>query len=131
MMLAALCALTFAASAHADPGTVTGPNGLSLSVDDTTPAPGQTIRFAWTYTLQTGEGGGAEILQGFGGSSASPAENLDDLTFVSCDGLRKCSYTPSATNPDAFFSVNSGDNVGDVITGTGALTGPAVLTITP
>lgn len=113
----------------ADPGTVTG-NKLSLTVSDTTPAPGQTITVSMTYD---GSGGTMQFGKS-SGSDETDAVNLGLLSLVpgSCAGQfsPSCTFTPDNTATDAFsaaalagnpvtgsaqFTVSSSATNGDVI----------------
>lgn len=106
-----------AVAAQADPGTVTGPRGLSLTVDDTTPAPGQTITFDFSYTIDSSEAGGL---------SASFTMNVESgrsssLSLVSCGGqLSGCTYNPSGI-PTFVANVPAGAG-GDVVAGSATFT---------
>jgi uncharacterized repeat protein (TIGR01451 family) len=93
-----------------------------MTVDDTTPAPGQTVNFSFTYTLRAGDTNGESL--GFGedipnGSTAT--ENLADLSFGSCGGdLFKCNYDPA--QDFAFFGGISGGTPGTAVAGTADFT---------
>lgn len=122
LMLLGLSA--FASSAHADPGSVST-GVLTVTVDDTTPAPGQVITVGVEYRRAAGDSGASSANQGFGSYSPPPqiAVNLADLAFVSgsCTGdFSSCTYNPAITN--AFDASVPVGNTGDIISGTAQFT---------
>jgi Domain of unknown function DUF11 len=117
--------LAFAARAQADPGTVTGDDGISLTVSDTTPAPGDTITISESYVVPDADANAIVARMGFGDqfSDDEPAVNLADLSMVpaSCTGdFSSCSY--SSASPFAFTADVPAADVGDTVTGTAQFT---------
>jgi uncharacterized repeat protein (TIGR01451 family) len=106
VLLLMLGALVHAAGAQADPGTVTGPNDLRVTVDDTTPVPGQTVTFSYYYFLSDADadaidnyGGNYEFVMGTNINNSNPPSHLDELALVSCASLiTSCSYDPARTH---------------------------------
>jgi uncharacterized repeat protein (TIGR01451 family) len=130
VLLLMLGALTYAASAQADPGTVTGPRGLSLTVDDTTPTAGQTITFAFSYTMsdQDVDNGTAEFVMGTGLNTGNPPSNLGELGLVSCASqFTSCSYDIGRTRFE-FDGFVPRPAVGQTATGTATFTVSATAT---
>jgi uncharacterized repeat protein (TIGR01451 family) len=101
VLLLMLGALAYAAGAQADPGTVTGPNDLSLTVDDTTPAPGQVVNFDFSYTISDLDAGTAppfEFIMGSNILSGDLATNPGELALGTCGGdITSCNYDPART----------------------------------
>ena len=139
VLLFMLGALTYAASAQAAPGTVTGPNGLSLTVDDTTPAPGQTITYAFSYTVTAddaavvGFGGDFEFQMGTGYLTGNPQSHLEELALQSCASqFTSCSYDPARTGSGftgtEFKGVVPTAAAGTTVTGTASFTVSATAT---
>jgi uncharacterized repeat protein (TIGR01451 family) len=139
VLLLMLGALTYATSAQADPGTVTGPNGLSLTVDDTTPNPGQVVTYSYSYTLTdfdvdavngpSGPNGYYEFTLGESLVTGDPVSHLDELALGSCGGdITSCSYNPG--NPFFEFTgrVPTTFTAGQTVTGTASFTVSATAT---
>jgi uncharacterized repeat protein (TIGR01451 family) len=123
-LLVATGVLAFSSSAQADPGSVST-GVLTVTVDDTTPAPGQVITVGVQYHRAAGDSGANSANQGFGSYSPPPqvAVNLADLAFVSgsCTGdFSSCTYNPAITN--AFDASVPVGNTGDTISGTAQFT---------
>lgn len=121
--------LTVAGPAQADPGSASG-FAMTLGVDDTTPAPGQTVTVSLHYAVPSFDAGADEASWGFGdyiaGSSIIPAENLADFALVpsSCtDFAADCDYDP--TRSRAFTSKAPPLDPGD------AFDGAAQFTVSP
>ncbi|WP_051223783.1 DUF11 domain-containing protein [Conexibacter woesei] len=131
VLLLMLGALVHAADAQADPGTVTGPRGLSVTVDDTTPAPGQTVTFSFSYTLSSAfdaDDGTSEFVMGTGLNTGNPPSNLAELGLQSCASqFTSCSYVPGRTRFefDGFVPTVA---YGDTVTGTASFTVSATAT---
>jgi Domain of unknown function DUF11 len=116
--------LAFSAGAQADPGTVNG-TAMSLTVSDTTPAPGQTITISETSTYRDFESGGSSSVMGFGTNLGPPPAgfNLAALSLVSgsCTGdYSGCTY--NAANTDAFSASVPPGSTGDTVSGTAQFT---------
>uniref|UniRef100_UPI000686A561 DUF11 domain-containing protein n=1 Tax=Conexibacter woesei TaxID=191495 RepID=UPI000686A561 len=111
--------------------TVTGPNGLSLTVDDTTPTPGQTVTFDFSYTVAAGDavGSDAGFTMGSNINTNAPGTNLDELALVgTCGGdIVFCDYDP-ANAPFEFQSLVPPPTVGQTVTGTADFTVSATAT---
>lgn len=128
LLLVALAMLAAATAASADPGTVTGPRGLSMTVDDTTPAPGQTITLDWSYTVPNPDpdASATRALMGFGDrlGGGPAAVNVDDLSFDACSGqFTDCTYdTAFALDFQAGVPIGSPDDT---------ITGSATFTVSP
>jgi uncharacterized repeat protein (TIGR01451 family) len=129
VLLLTLGALTYAASAQADPGTVTGPNGLSVTVDDTTPAPGQVVTFDFSYTFSQSDGpdeDSSESVFTFGRNivTSAPGVNLGELALLgTCGGdIIFCVYNTTSPPFAEFVGVDTGVVVGTTVTGTASFT---------
>ncbi|WP_051223846.1 DUF11 domain-containing protein [Conexibacter woesei] len=87
-------------AALAAPGTVTGLDGLSLTVSNTTPAPGEVVTVGIRYTTRSVDVGTFANLEGFGDDiiNGTRSQNLDDFTFVP----GSCSGDYIACSPDPF-----------------------------
>ena len=132
VLLLMLGALTYAAGAQAAPGTVTGP-GLSLTVDDTTPAPGQVVNFDFSYTFSQSDVPFDDLTRsyfslGSNRTTSAPGVNLGELALLagSCGGdITSCGYSPT-TPPDEFVGTDTGEgthvSAGETVTGTASFT---------
>jgi hypothetical protein len=89
VMLAGCILMSAAGAANAAPGTVTGPNGLTMTVSNTTPIPGEQITITWKYTLPTHTEG--TNFMGFTGGA-----NSEQLSFISCvtEASGSCNFHP-------------------------------------
>jgi Domain of unknown function DUF11 len=116
--------LMFSAAAKADPGTVTGFGGLSMTVSDTTPEPGQTVTISLSDTVHQDA---SSATMGFGdttGSSGTQAQNLASLALVSgscASQFSNCTFVPTA-HPRAFRADVPTGTVGDPIAGSAQFT---------
>ncbi|WP_051223782.1 DUF11 domain-containing protein [Conexibacter woesei] len=137
VLLLTLGALVYAAGAQADPGTVTGPNNLSLTVDDTTPAPGQVVNFDFSYTTtsldtQIARLPGATFAFHMGTSltTVDPPSHLDELALGTCGGqITSCSYDLARTFSEFEGAVPTTTTTGTTITGTASFTVSATATL--
>jgi hypothetical protein len=126
-LLASVAAvLVLAGPAVAAPGTVTGPEHLSMTVSNTTPTVGETVTIDWSYTKELTESG-PEAFMGFGNSQSEAAQNVADLSLVpgSCSG-RFSNCTLESARENAFQA-----NVPVVGEEIEALTGSASFTVSP
>ncbi|WP_051223880.1 DUF11 domain-containing protein [Conexibacter woesei] len=125
ILLLMLGALTYATGARAAPGTVTGPSGLSVTVDDTTPAPGQVVNFDFSYTFSQGDEGSDTSFFTFGSNlnTSAPGVNLGELALGSCGGdITFCGYNTTSPTYGEFNGVDTGFVPGATITGTASFT---------
>jgi uncharacterized repeat protein (TIGR01451 family) len=137
VLLLMLGALTYAASAQADPGTVTGPNGLSMTVDDTTPEPGQTVNFDYSYTttsldstISRRPGARFEFQMGDNLDTLDLGSHLEELALGSCGGdITSCSYDPARTFHEFTGGVPLTATTGTTFTGTASFTVSATATV--
>jgi Domain of unknown function DUF11 len=121
-----LIALACSAAASAAPGTVTGPEGLSMTVSDTTPVPGEVVSVGISYTIRSADVGAENVSGGFGADpiNGTPFQNLADLTFVpgSCSGdYVICSPDPG-DGVSFKYALPDATAVGDVVAGSADFT---------
>jgi Domain of unknown function DUF11 len=126
IVLAMAILLVFAAGAQADPGTVTDEyTGLSLTVSDTTPAPGDTITISESYVVGADDVPAIGATMGFGDNlrEDEPAVNLADLSMVpaSCtEDFSSCAY--SSVSQQAFTATVPVGDEDDTVAGTAQFT---------
>lgn len=120
----ALALLVLAGAAQADPGTADG-FLMSMTVSDTTPAPGETITISQDYDRTVHDDGATSSVAAFGANPAEDAVNLGDLSLVagSCAGqFSNCAFTPDNRSLTAFHADNPVGRTGDVIAGSAQFT---------
>jgi hypothetical protein len=124
LLAAVASVLVLAGPAVAAPGTVTGPEHLSMTVSNTTPTPGETVTIGWSYTKELSESG-SEAFMGFGNSKTEAAQNVADVSLVpgSCSGqFSNCTLESTRENAFQAEVPAQGGEESETITGSASFT---------
>jgi hypothetical protein len=94
-----------------------------MTVNNTTPAPGETVTINWSYTKEHVDPTGVEAHMGFGNGKTEAAQNVADLSLVpgSCSGqFSNC--TLESTRADAFWADIPAPAEEETVTGSASFT---------